>query len=325
MKELKTLIIVLIFVGVTYWGIEPFAHSQLNPSVAPANFDFAAEDTELAKSNLKTAQKSGNEKAVAAAQASLELYEQFWAEVNAIDLNSGDATRGQEFVMGSCVACHNIKSQGVENGMSAADLSEAYGVVPPDLSEVGYLYDKKFLAALIKNPAVALKVSHKFNDENPHPMTSYAAMENEAQEIADIVAYFASIAPQNLTNKEAFIAACARCHDIRYDNVFVEGNRQRLQSYLGMAAPDLSMYIRSRSAKHLRDFINDPQKLIPGTAMPRVGLTKEVQAQVVSYLEEVGDPKKAERDALGYKVALYFVILWFFAWLWKRKVWRDLH
>lgn len=325
MKELKSLIIVLIFVGVTYWGIEPFAHSQLHPHVEPANFNFAAEDEALANSNLAAAQATGNEAQIAAAQADVEKYREFWASIAAIDFAKGDAARGQELASGSCLACHNVKSQGLDNGMSAKDASEAYGVVPPDLSDAGLIYDKKFLAALIKDPATALKVAHKYNDDNPHPMSAYAASDDEAQELADMVAYFASIAPASATNREVFVSACARCHDVRYDKLYIEGNRQSLAGYLGSAAPDLSMYIRSRSHQHLRDFINDPQKLLPGTAMPRVGLTETAQAQVISYMEEVGDPKKAERNALGYKIAIYFVILWFFAWLWKRKIWGDLH
>ena len=34
------------------------------------------------------------------------------------------------------------------------------------------------------------------------------------------------------------------------------------------------------------------KKHLEGTAMPRVGLTEESQAQVVAYLQEVGDSKK---------------------------------
>ncbi len=295
MREFKIFFIVLVLVGITYWGIEPFAHSQLNPAVEPANFEFGKEKGEL------------------------------WDEVRKIDFAKGDAARGAEFAE-SCKGCHSIKAAGHDTGMSAKDASEAYGVTPPDLSDAGRLYDEKFLAALIKNPAVALKVSHKYNDENPHPMSPYAAMgENEAGEIADIVAFLKSIAPEKLSDKEAFLSACSRCHDVKYDNVFVEGNKQSLAGYLGMVAPDLSMYIRSRSQQHLRDFINDPQKLLPGTAMPRVGLKQDTQAQVVAYLEKVGDPKKDERNALGWKVMLYFLILSGFALAWKTKIWSKLH
>lgn len=47
----------------------------------------------------------------------------------------------------------------------------------------------------------------------------------------------------------------------------------------------------------MHDFINNTQKLLPGTAMPRVGLTEDAQVKVVSYLEKVGDSKKKKEKA----------------------------
>lgn len=52
------------------------------------------------------------------------------------------------------------------------------------------------------------------------------------------------------------------------------------------------MYIRSRSVDYLNNFINDTQKMLPGTSMPRVGLNKEAQQQVMAYMNEAGDSKK---------------------------------
>ena len=40
MRELKILVVVLFFTAVVYWGVEPFAHSQMHPHVAPADFAF---------------------------------------------------------------------------------------------------------------------------------------------------------------------------------------------------------------------------------------------------------------------------------------------
>ncbi len=42
-------------------------------------------------------------------------------------------------------------------------------------------------------------------------------------------------------------------------------------------------------------------------------------------MQEVGDSKKPERDALGPKFLIYLVIFAIFAWLWKAKQWRDMH
>jgi hypothetical protein len=53
---------------------------------------------------------------------------------------------------------------------------------------------------------------------------------------------------------------------------------------MGKLPPDLSQYIISRGPDYLGKFINDPQKLLEGTAMPRVGLNQESQEQVIKYL-----------------------------------------
>ena len=38
-----------------------------------------------------------------------------------------------------------------------------------------------------------------------------------------------------------------------------------------------------------------------------------------------GDEKKAERESLGIYIMIYFLIFGIFGWLWKRKVWSELH
>ena len=119
MRELKILVVVLFFTAVVYWGVEPFAHSQMHPHVAPA--DFAFKDLGHA-------------------------------------VGKGDFIKGEELVQANCVACHSVKSVGIQSAMSENDASLAYGVVPPDLSNAGAIYDKHFLSALIKDPTKALKV-----------------------------------------------------------------------------------------------------------------------------------------------------------------------
>jgi ubiquinol-cytochrome c reductase cytochrome c1 subunit len=98
-----------------------------------------------------------------------------------------------------------------------------------------------------------------------------------------------------------------------------------LKKYLGTTPPDLSMFIRSRGPEYIRDFVEDPQKILHGTAMPRVGLTKEATEKVVAHLEKVGDRKKDRRNALGPWVLGYFVIFAILAYLWKEKIWREIH
>ncbi len=294
MRELKILAVVVALTLITYWGVEPFAHSQMHPHVAPADFKFS--DVQEDIKDIKALQ--------------------------------GNAANGEVLVTSNCTACHSIEAKGFPKVMDNASSAAAYGVTPPDLSSAGKLYDGDYLAAFIKNPAIASKVAHKFEDGRVHPMPSYDYM--QPQEIADMVAFLKSIAPKEMTNKEVFTDACQRCHGIKYADM--KGGsmaaftpKADIKPYMGKLPPDLSQAIRSKGHEYLETFINNPQKHLEGTAMPRVGLNEEAQAQVVAYLEEIGDSKKAQREELGPKFLIYLVIFAIFAFLWKASKWRDVH
>lgn len=341
MKELKVLIILIVSVLVTYWFIEPYAHSKLSPHVAPVNYDFSAGDASSAQANLELAQKAlenakarDDKKAIEGAEIDLANAKEnqdkmtlFWNEINQIDLSKGNAANGAEtFINAGCTACHGVEAAGLPAPMDGATASEAYGVNPPDLSTAGYIYDGKFLAALIKDPVMALKLGHKFGDETPFPMPGFFGLGGDInQELADIVAYLKSIAPKEMENSAVFDNACSRCHDVKYDNKFMNSNAEMVSKYMGSTPPDLSMMIRSKRASYLHEFINDPQKRLPGTSMPRVGLNQQAEDQVVAYLENVGDSKKSEREKTTIWIMIYFAILAVFAGLWKKKVWEKLH
>ncbi len=374
MRELKIFLVVVVFTALVYWGVEPYAHSVMKPHVAPANFDYAAEDTAYAKGiiaekeiALEDAKKSNDAKRIESAQKDLDKakenlakVEELWADVAKIDFTKGNAAKGKEFFNNNCFACHGVK----EDDIAANITDSSLGVIPPDLSSAGVIFDEKFLAALIMNPALALKVDHKFGDA--FIMTAYnSQVSGDSEElvnanIADVIAYLKEVglkfeAKENATikqeaelkyskiedaneksalvekeiafakDKSTFIEACGRCHDIKYDNFFTPSNHNDLANYLGSVPPDLSMMIRSRGEQYLHDFINNTQKLLPGTAMPRVGLTEDAQVKVVSYLEKVGDSKKEERESTGIYIMIFFVILSIFAIGWKRSVWSKLH
>jgi ubiquinol-cytochrome c reductase cytochrome c1 subunit len=348
MRELKILVVLIVFTLITYIGIEPFAHSQMSPHTASPDFNYDKEDMALAKVRIEEAKaalkkakddlaaKPNDEnliKAVESAHQEIEVrendlsaYEELWTQANAIAALEGNAENGAELFIMACTACHGLSSQGIESPFDAAMASESYGVAIPDLSLAGAVYDKKFLGALIINPTWALKVSKKFNDENPLPMTPFFGFgEDLNQETADIVAYLQSIAPQNVSGKEVVETACLRCHDVKYDALYSPTEKSALKNYMGSNPPDLSMMIRSRLADYLESFINDPQKKLDGTAMPRVGLTKEYTEQAINYLEKVGDNKKEERIVVGIGMIIFFAILAFFAYMWKEEVWRELH
>jgi len=235
--------------------------------------------------------------------------------------------------------------------MDAVTASASYGVNPPDLSNSGTVFASNYLAAFIADPAKASNVSHKFPEGSgkAHPMPAYNWMSPE--EIASIVSYLKSIAKKELTPKEVYVDACGRCHAARYDGKALGekwtqiGQKERfkyekdslafdikvldyqanLTKYMGKLPPDLSMILRARSENFLETFIENPQIQLEGTAMPAVGLSKESYEKVMKHLENIGDPSKPERDALGIWFVLYAAIFTVFAILWKKSVWKKLH
>jgi ubiquinol-cytochrome c reductase cytochrome c1 subunit len=313
MRELKILAVVVVFTLITYYLVEPFAHSQMHKHFESEGFKYK---------DLPALTKKG------------------------------DAKRGKDLVMGAgaCTGCHGIKAAGLPAPMDPVTAAQSYGVNPPDLSNAGAVYDARFLAALIKNPAHALMVEHKFDPAKGkvHPMTSfYGAGGDIDQEIADMVAYLQSIAPskEKLTSEQAYELACGRCHANRYAGwtqigktpkfktkqdelkfkLKVADYQDALKNYMGKLPPDLSIYIRSRGKHYIETFVENPQNYLKGTAMPRVGVNEEGMEKVIEYLEDSGDYKRHERAELGPKVLLFLVIFALFAYLWKKEIWRELH
>ena len=311
-KEPLILAVVVFFSLVTYYLVEPYAHHVMHKHVDSENFAYA---------DLPAMTKTG------------------------------DATSGQELIMNAgCAGCHSIEVAGMPAPMDPVMAAQSYGVNPPDLSNAGAIYDAKFLADLIKNPAHALKVEHKFDEAKGqmHPMVAFYGMGGDMdQEVADMVAYLQSIAvkAEDVTPAMAFENACGRCHAVGYENwtqigtkptfkhekdslaydIQVMEYQDSLKAYMGKLPPDLSMYIRSRNEHFLSTLIENPQNHLAGTAMPRVGVTADAAEKVIEHMKNAGDTKRHEREAIGMNTMIYIVIFAIFALLWKKQVWRDLH
>ena len=332
-KELFILSVVVAFSLLTYWLVEPFAHSQMHPHVESKGFqyngssDIAEVDSKIAKIRedlVKAKEKAEqNPKAIAMLEADMQRAEErrdakkvFWTDVERIAALTGDAAAG-EAVYASCTGCHME---------GAAPMG---GVVPPDLKTAGALYERHYLIGLIKDPAMASNVDHKFSIVRNHQMDSVKYMVTTDKDIVDVIAYMQSIAPkqEEITPEIAFQDACGRCHDVRYNNWTITGTKPRFKDrrdemafdikhldaqegitgYMGKLPPDLSMYIRSRGEHYISAFIEDPQQLLPGTSMPRVGVNAESAEKVLAYLEEAGDPKAEERNTVGLYVMGYML------------------
>lgn len=292
MKEFKILAVIVALVGITYYGIEPYAHSVMHPEVKEADFKFK---------DLKNVDTS----------------------------LAGNVANGKTLFEANCMSCHSLESDGYAPVVANADAAASYGVVPPDLSHAGRIYDKNYLANFIFDPVSAMHVEHKYTPESgkAFPMPAFNWM--QPQEIMDVVAYLQSVAPKvkegKEGNKATFDAACGRCHSMKYAGFEALTPVDTIKTYMGATPPDLSQYIKSRGEHYLHSFVNDPQVLLKGTSMPRVGLTEKAQEEVIAYMEQIGDSKKEERNALGIWVLLYSVVFAVFAYLWKRKIWSEVH
>ena len=311
-KEPLILVVVVFFTLLTYYLVEPFAHSHMHKHYESEGFTYK----DLPK------------------------------------IKTGNATRGKDLVMGAgaCTGCHSIKVANIPAPMDAVSSAAAYGVNPPDLSNAGAVFDAKFLGSLIKNPVHALMLGHKYNAKSgkTFPMPQfYGAGGDINQEVADMVAYLQSIAvsKDKLTPTIAFETACGRCHanhyakwtqigekpvfkkkqnELAFDSKVLD-YQDYLTKYLGTLPPDLSIYIRSRGEHYIKTFVENPQNYLKGTAMPRVGVNAEAADKVIEYLEDSGDAKRHQRESVGKNVMIYIIIFAIFALLWKKQVWKDLH
>ena len=358
-KELQILAVVVFFTGLLYWGVEPFAHHEMHKKVdAQGNtieieshsfvydgtteaeaLEVAVSDLEFKLSNEENATlKPALEEKLVKAKARQAKKATFWKEVVDIALLKGNVVQGETEFNNNCTGCHN--GMGMNMG----------GVIPPGLDHAGALYDKKYLVALLKDPAMASNVDHKYSDTSTHPMGSIKGS-LLSQQIVDIIAYLKAKKGGEPTAKQAFMEACVRCHAIRYDKVTQLGDTPKtkeniktghdieamkyaqkvaeeqanIATYMGKLPPDLSMIIRARSSHFMETFIEDPQRQLAGTSMPRVGLSKAGYEKVHEYLMDIGDPSKPAREMAAPWVIGFFLIFTLLAYFWKKFQWKDLH
>lgn len=358
MRELKIFGVVAFFSLFTYYLVEPYAHHVMHAKydaqgneiqIESHGFVYdgtteaaasarAVSDLEFKIGNEEDAkQKASLETKLAAAKDVQAKKATFWKEVATIGQLKGDATAG-EAGFASCTGCHN----GLNMNMG--------GVIPPNLDHAGAIYDENYLIALLKDPAMASNVDHKYTDTMMHPMGSIKGTMSH-QQIADVVAFLKAKKASEPTAKQAFMGACVRCHAMRYDKVTQLGDipkskeniktghnieamkyaqkvaeeQAALATYLGKLPPDLSMIIRARSGHFMETFIEDPQTQLPGTSMPRVGLSEAGYEKVHEYLMDIGDPSKPAREMAAPWVIGFFLIFTVLAYFWKSYQWKDLH
>lgn len=285
MKELKIFIVIVVLVLIGYWGIEPLAHSIMHKHIEEAIHKYKLPDFK-------------------------------YSDLDSLPAGiQGDPQAGKEAVKAFCVSCHGIKKEGINAPMPPEAAAQSFGVVPPDLSNIGGILDKKYLYNFLKNPQKATE----------NPKFSMPALGLNDKQAMDIVAYLQSIAKKNMTGEEVVKEGCVRCHSIKYQKISALSPNDTMKKYLGKVPPDLSVIYKAKGEEYLDAFINKPQAIIPGTGMPRVGLSKEAQEKALAYLDEISDPHKEQRQKVGLIVLAYLLVMVGLTFAWKKKIWKNIH
>jgi ubiquinol-cytochrome c reductase cytochrome c1 subunit len=153
--------------------------------------------------------------------------------------------------------------------------------------------------------------------------------------------------------RELFIQNCASCHSVRYDAIYpaqVQANpmlkslqekygkvlprdvyeavfmndlNSMKESY-GKIPPDLSTIYLVKGPEYLYNFILEPQKVLPGTAMPPVMTGRpEDTAKIIAYLMSVSEPspaEKAKRNIMGVVTIGYLIVMGILIWIWRERI-----
>ncbi len=231
---------------------------------------------------------------------------------------TGSPEEGKKLFKTNCASCHSLKADGITATMDAKTAELSFKVVPPDLSNIANIVEAHFFAAFVKDPQGTTKFP-KF----AMPAMSYLTKD----QIGNIYAYLESIAKpaEKLTGKEILEDACTRCHSIRYQKIYAHTDKDYLNDYLGKVPPDLSLMGKAKEEDYLLTFINNPQVMLPGTSMPRLGLKEESAIKVIEYLDHIADPYKEQRNKLGIWVLGYLIVLVGLTYAWKKKIWKNIH
>ncbi len=104
---------------------------------------------------------------------------------------------------------------------------------------------------------------------------------------------------------------------------------ENLKASFGKVPPDLSTIYLARGPGYLYQFILDPQKVLPGTSMPKLFFPEydkeapQKVAKIVAYLRSVSEPppsEKAKRTVMGVVTVGYFVIMGVILWFYRKRL-----
>lgn len=186
---------------------------------------------------------------------------------------------------------------GFQAGTPAAEVKGYLGNTPPDLSMMIRSKGAHELAAFINNPQKIPLIDIQ------KAVVNKLVKDKQQEEIA------ALSADMDANSKKARIKEIMLKDATAY----------------GVSLPANNMKSEWQSENDYTNMAREMNAMPFGKSMPRVGLTEAAEHQVISYLETIGDSKKAQRDSLGVWLVAFFVVLAALAYMWKNQIWRDLH
>jgi len=301
MKELKIFGIVIVFTLVLYWGVEPFAHSQMHKHVEGDHFHYT---------DLKAAPKGDAKKGEALAAACIGCHsidvKNMPAPMDALTSAQTYGVNPPDLSLAGVLLDEKFFANFLLN--PAEVTKSKHFAMPPS---AGSLQDAADIVAYFKSIAPKEEIK-------PKEAYSFACGRCHANrygkwtQLGDV--------PKTKSNIKTGVDIAAL--DFKKN---LGTYQNKLADYMGKLPPDLSIIIRARSEHFLHTLIEDPQSQLPGTAMPRIGLNEEGLEKVMAYLEETGDPSKPLREETGPKVLLFFLIFTALAFLWKKSTWKGHH
>ncbi len=113
-----------------------------------------------------------------------------------------------------------------------------------------------------------------------------------------------------------------------YEAVAVQ-DLENLKASFGKVPPDLSTIYLARGAGYLYEFILDPQKVLPGTSMPKLFMPEydkeapQKVAKIVAYLRSVNEPpsrERVKRTLMGIVTIVYFVAMGALLWTYRKRI-----
>ncbi len=169
----------------------------------------------------------------------------------------------------NCMGCHTLFGEG------------AY--YAPELTKVIERRGKPWIRLFLKDPEAMFPgerkmVNYNFNDQEIEEVIAFLEWCGEVDlngfpakpPLGRVAAPIVTTGKSSMAKPEMFKSICAACHTVGGEG--------------GSVGPALDTIGGKMEREALKEWISDPQKIKPGTAMPKIPMTPEQLDEMVDYL-----------------------------------------